>query len=76
MTFSTDHVLVQKILGMWKVLNIRGGRVPQVGNVDRHHEILRNWSKVIQGGKGRDDLIIARLISTRGCFMMTPIPIS
>jgi len=48
MPLVTDHVLVQKILGMWKVLNIRGGRVPQVGNVDRHHKILRNWSKVIQ----------------------------
>ena len=76
MPLVTDHVLVQKILGMWKVLNIRDDRVPQVGNVDRHHEILRNWSKVIQGGKGRDDLIIARLISTRGCFMITLIPVT
>ena len=33
---------------MWKPLNIRDDCVPQAGNVDRHHEILRNWSKVIQ----------------------------
>ena len=46
--FGTDHVLVQKILGMRMVLNIRNDRVPRVGKVDRHHGILRNWSKVIQ----------------------------
>ena len=46
--FGTDHVLVQKILRIRKLLNIRNDRVPQAGNVDRHHEILRNWSKVIQ----------------------------
>ena len=47
-SFGTDHVLVQKILGMWKVLNICDDCVPQVENVDRRHEILRNWSKVVQ----------------------------
>ena len=46
--FGKDHVLMQKFLRMWKMLNIRVDHVPQAGNVDRHHEILRNWSKVIQ----------------------------
>ena len=44
-TFGKDHVLVQLILHEWKPLNICDDRVPQVGHVERHHEMLRNWSK-------------------------------
>ena len=46
--FGKEHVLVRLILQRWKPLNICDDRVPRVGDVERHHEILRSWSKSIQ----------------------------
>ena len=53
-TSGPDHDLVQLLLQKWKVLKISDDRVPQMGNEDQDHEILRRWSQHIQDNFDND----------------------